>query len=123
MAPVTANQVLQDHTVMSLALLAGGVQTVRSLVLVLTDHVTQYLETALVIEDGRGCYATKPVPAAANRVQDVTMAADHVIKPRGSACALQATKEVHVWRLAVLVTMVISVRGSVIVLMVHLVIT
>lgn len=108
---------------MSLAPLAGGVQTVRSLVLALTDHVTQYLETALVIEDGRGCYATKPVPAAASRVQDVTMAVGHVIKPQGSVCAIQATKEVHVWSLAVLVTMVISVRRSVIVLMVQLVIT
>ena len=108
---------------MSLALLADGEQTVPSLVLVLTDHATQYLETALVIEDGRGCCATKPVPAAATLVQDVTMAMDHVTKPRGSACALQATKEVHVWSLAVLVTMVISVRQSVIVLMVHLVIT
>lgn len=122
-APVTANQVSLDHTAMSLAQLADGVQTVRSLVLVLTEHATQYLETALVIEVGRGCFATNPVPAVVSPVQCVTTATDLVYKPRGSVFATQGTKEVHVWSRAVLVTMVKSVRGNVIVLMVHFVIT
>lgn len=122
-ARATAHPVLQVHSAMSLVLLADGVQTVRSLVLVLTDRATPYLETALVIEDGRGCCATKHASIATARVQDVTIATDHVIKARGSAYALQATKEVHVWSLAVLVTMVISVTGNVIVLTAHFAIT
>ena len=123
MAHATASPVSQGHSAMSPVLLADGVQTVRSRVLVLTDLATPYLETALVSEDGRGCCATKHAPIAAARVQDVTIATDRAIKARGSACALQATKEVHVWSLAVLVTMVISVRGSVIVLTAHFAIT
>ena len=123
MAPVTANQVSLDHAAMSLVLLADGVQTVHSLVPVFTDHATQYLETALVIEVGRDCSATKPAPAVVIRVQCVTTATDLAIKLWGSAFAPQGTKEVHVWSRAVLVTMVKSVRGNVIVLMVHFVIT
>ena len=96
MAHATASPVLQGHSAMSLALLVDGVQTVRNLVLVLTDRATPYLETALVTEDGRGCCATKHAPIAAARVQDVTIATVRVIKVRGSACALQVTKEVHV---------------------------
>lgn len=123
MAPVTASQVSLDHTVTSRAQLADGVQTVHSLALVLMDHVTLYLETALAIEVGRDCYATKPVPAVAGHVQDVTMVMDHVIKPLGSASAHQATREMHVWRLAMQAILVRSARGNVIVLMAHLVIT
>lgn len=123
MARATANPVSQGHSVMSLALLTDGVQTVRNLVLVLTDRATPYLETALVIEDGRGCCATNHAPIVATRAQDVTIATDRAIKPPGSACALQVTKEVHAWSLAVLVTMVISVKGDVIVLTAHFAIT
>ena len=76
-----------------------------------------------MIEAGRGCFATKPVPAVVSPVQCVTTATDLAIKPRGSAFAPQGTKEVLVWNLVKLVTMVKNVRGNVIVLMVHFVIT
>ena len=71
-----------------------------------------------MIEAGRDCFATKPAPAVVSPVQCVTMATDLAIKPVGSAFACQGTKEVLVWSLVKLVTMVKSVRGNVIVLMV-----
>ena len=89
----------------------------------LMDHAIQYLETVLVIEAGRDCFATKPVPAVASPVRCVTMATDLAIKPLGSAFVPQGTKEVLVWSLVKLVTMVKNVRGNVIALMVHFVIT
>ena len=69
------------------------------------------------------CFATKPVPAVENPVQCVIMATDLAINPLGSAFAPQGTKEVLVWSLVKLVTMVKSVRGYVIALMVQFVIT
>ena len=38
------------------------------------------LETVFVIKAGKGCYATKPVPAVASHAPSVAMG-DHVIKP------------------------------------------
>jgi len=81
---------------------------------VLTDRAIQYLETVLVIEVGKDCFATKPVPAVVSPVQCVTTATDLAIKPLGSAFAPQGTKEVLVWSLVKLVTLVKSVRGNVI---------
>lgn len=76
-----------------------------------------------MIEVGRGCFATKPVPAVLSPVQRVTTATDLAITPRGSVFAPQGTKEVHAWSLVKLVTMVKNVRENVTVLMVHFVIT
>lgn len=76
-----------------------------------------------MIEVGRGCFATKPVPAVLSPVQRVTTATDLAINPRGSVFAPQGTKEVHAWSLVKLVTMVKNVRENVTVLMVHFVIT
>lgn len=87
------------------------------------DRAIQYLETVLVIEAGRDCFAIKPVLAVVRPVQCVTMATDLAIKPLENAFALQVIKEVLAWNLVKLVTMVKSVRGNVIALMVHFVIT
>lgn len=89
----------------------------------LTDRAIQYLETVLVIEAGRDCFVIKPVPAVERPVQCVTMATDLATKPVGSVFAPQGTKEVLAWSLVKLVTMVKSVRGNVIALMVLFVIT
>lgn len=76
-----------------------------------------------MIEAGRDCFATKPVPAVGLHVQCVTMATNLATKPLGSVFAPQGTKEVLAWSLVKLVTMGKSVRENVIALMVHFVIT
>lgn len=119
----SANRVLQDHSAISCALLVGGAPTVPSPVLVLMALVILCLEIALVIEAGRGCYVTRPVPAVVSHAPPVTIAMDHVIKSWGSVSVPQATREVHVWNLVVQVTLVRIVRGSVSVLVEHFVIT
>ena len=88
-----------------------------------TDRVIQYLGTVLVIKAGRDFFAIKPVPAVVHPVQCVTMATDLATKPLGSVFASQDTKEALAWSLVKLVTMVKTVRGGVIALMAHFVIT
>lgn len=81
------------------------------------------LETALAIEVGRGCYVTRPAPAVVSLAPLVTIAMVPVIRPWGSVSVFQATREAHVWNLAVQATLVRIVRGNATVRMVHFVIT
>ena len=87
------------------------------------EHVIQYTETVPAIGVGKGCFVTRLVPTVVGHVQDVTMEMDHAIKPQENASVSQVTKEAHVWKLAVQVTMVISANRSVIAQMEGLVIT
>lgn len=101
MAPVTADQVSQDRCVISLALLAHGEWAVLNPVHAFMVLVTQLTESVPVIEDGKGCYATRLVPAVVSFAQDATMVTDHAIKPLENAFVILVTKEAHVWRLVV----------------------
>ena len=81
------------------------------------------LETALAREVGRGCYVTRPALAVVSHAPLVTIVMVPVIRPWGSASVFQATREAHVWNLAVQATLVRIVRGNATVRMVHFVIT